>query len=217
MTAHTEAVRSDATRQTLLCPRCGRWEPLQEFRSGWSYSLARSCRACRGLPRVGPVRPAPVRPAPDWLATLVNAHAAGQFPQLWTIREAATRLGLGVDQARVVLADAGVRPHPLFANKRGPYRFDALDVEELRLQREIAARVLFDPTASRQRRNRRNRQARFAARQLIDGRLVAVNAKEHGSASTYTNHGCQCEPCRRAHRIRLARGAERRRARQCAS
>lgn len=34
-----------------------------------------------------------------------------------------------------------------------------------------------------------------AARVLIDGRLVAVRAKKHGSAVTCRNHGCQCVPC----------------------
>lgn len=28
---------------------------------------------------------------------------------------------------------------------------------------------------------------------------------EHGSASTYTNHGCHCEQCRCAHRAQAAR------------
>lgn len=43
------------------------------------------------------------------------------------------------------------------------------------------------------------RARRRAARVMIDGRLVAVNAKEHGTESTRSNHGCQCWPCVRAH------------------
>lgn len=39
------------------------------------------------------------------------------------------------------------------------------------------------------------RARRFAARQLIDGRLVAVDASRHGASTTYTNHGCRCGPC----------------------
>lgn len=49
-------------------------------------------------------------------------------------------------------------------------------------------------------RNRRNRAKRFAARVEIDGRLVAVNAREHGTVSTRSNHGCECDPCRSAAR-----------------
>lgn len=49
------------------------------------------------------------------------------------------------------------------------------------------------------RENQRNTRAkRYAARHLINGRLVAVNAKQHGSPHTYTNHGCRCEPCTEA-------------------
>lgn len=43
--------------------------------------------------------------------------------------------------------------------------------------------------------NRRRRQERFAERELIGGRLVAVNAPAHGKATTYSNYGCRCEPC----------------------
>jgi hypothetical protein len=34
-----------------------------------------------------------------------------------------------------------------------------------------------------------------AARVLIDGRLVAVEAGEHGKRTTYDNHLCRCLPC----------------------
>ena len=47
-------------------------------------------------------------------------------------------------------------------------------------------------------RARRGRARRFAARVEIDGRLVAVNAREHGKPATRTNHGCECEPCKAA-------------------
>lgn len=41
----------------------------------------------------------------------------------------------------------------------------------------------------------------LAQRELIDGRLVApVWAELHGKQSTYTNHGCRCEPCTQANR-----------------
>jgi hypothetical protein len=43
------------------------------------------------------------------------------------------------------------------------------------------------------------RARRYAARVLVDGRLIAVNA-EHGKASTRKNHGCECEPCKAAAR-----------------
>lgn len=49
-------------------------------------------------------------------------------------------------------------------------------------------------------RNKRNRAERFAARVEIDGRMVAVNAREHGKRTTRTNHGCECEPCTTAAR-----------------
>lgn len=39
------------------------------------------------------------------------------------------------------------------------------------------------------------KQRRYAARVEIDGRLVAVKAREHGKASTRANHGCECRPC----------------------
>lgn len=42
---------------------------------------------------------------------------------------------------------------------------------------------------------RKARQARKARRELVDGRLVAVAAPEHGKPSTYTNWGCRCLPC----------------------
>ena len=51
------------------------------------------------------------------------------------------------------------------------------------------------PAGDRAARNRRNRAARYAARVEIDGRMVAVNAREHGKYTTRTNHGCECEPC----------------------
>lgn len=37
------------------------------------------------------------------------------------------------------------------------------------------------------------RQARKARRALVDGRLVAVDAPEHGKPSTYSNWGYRCE------------------------
>lgn len=44
--------------------------------------------------------------------------------------------------------------------------------------------------------------ARFPNRVLIDGRMVApVPDEQHGSASTYNNHGCRCRPCERANTL----------------
>lgn len=45
---------------------------------------------------------------------------------------------------------------------------------------------------------RDKRAARYAARVLVDGRLVAPGPVTHGKKGTYTNHGCRCEPCTRA-------------------
>ena len=45
-----------------------------------------------------------------------------------------------------------------------------------------------------------HRARRWAARVEVDGRLVAVNAREHGKRSTRSNHGCECEPCMVAER-----------------
>lgn len=41
------------------------------------------------------------------------------------------------------------------------------------------------------------RQRRRASRVMVDGRLTAVNAPRHNSA-TYTNWGCRCPVCTRA-------------------
>lgn len=47
------------------------------------------------------------------------------------------------------------------------------------------------------------RRARYDARVRIAGRLVAPVPKEkHGMSSTYTNHGCRCDPCSSAHSTR---------------
>jgi len=42
---------------------------------------------------------------------------------------------------------------------------------------------------------RKARQARKARRHLVDGRLVATTAPEHGKPSTYSNWACRCQPC----------------------
>jgi len=64
------------------------------------------------------------------------------------------------------------------------------------------------------------RQRRYAARVLIDGRLVSPHGR-HGTDATYTNYGCRCVPCteavrlyqrgQRARRVRNALNRERRR------
>jgi hypothetical protein len=48
-------------------------------------------------------------------------------------------------------------------------------------------------------RNNRRRAEREAARTLVNGRLTApLPPGRHGRASTYSNHGCRCEPCLKA-------------------
>lgn len=44
---------------------------------------------------------------------------------------------------------------------------------------------------------------RAGRRRLVDGRLVATEAAVHGSANTYTNWMCRCEPCTTAQRERM--------------
>jgi hypothetical protein len=48
------------------------------------------------------------------------------------------------------------------------------------------------------------RREHAAARVLIDGRLVATGAPQHGSRSTYVNWMCRCVPCTAAHTASLA-------------
>lgn len=38
----------------------------------------------------------------------------------------------------------------------------------------------------------------LSERELIDGRLIATAAENHGSLSTYSNYGCRCIPCANA-------------------
>lgn len=54
-------------------------------------------------------------------------------------------------------------------------------------------------------RNMRRRRERWAMRELIDGRLVAVG-REHGKRSTYTNWGCRCAACTAVGNIYLSGG-----------
>lgn len=56
------------------------------------------------------------------------------------------------------------------------------------------------------------KRARFAAREDIDGVLIAVTVPEenHGRASTYRNYGCRCDACCAAE---AEKKAERKRAR----
>lgn len=58
---------------------------------------------------------------------------------------------------------------------------------------------------------RQQRWKRAATRELIDGRLVAVNANEHGTCSTYGNWHCRCEPCTYAHTAEQAQMRAKRR------
>ena len=49
-----------------------------------------------------------------------------------------------------------------------------------------------------------------ARRVLIDGRLVApLPPDQHGLVSTFSNHGCQCDPCRAIHAARMQQVRER--------
>lgn len=50
-------------------------------------------------------------------------------------------------------------------------------------------------------RVRKRRYARMENREVVDGRLVAVDAPSHGKASTYKNWGCRCAPCTDAHTV----------------
>lgn len=49
-----------------------------------------------------------------------------------------------------------------------------------------------------------HKNARLAARQVVDGRLVHPDAP-HGNYSSYTNYGCRCDECRAANRHRSQR------------
>jgi hypothetical protein len=61
----------------------------------------------------------------------------------------------------------------------------------------------------------RRQHERRAARQLINGRLVApVPPHRHGLASTYVNWSCRCEPCTQAGAKRNAADRARRAATQ---
>lgn len=58
-------------------------------------------------------------------------------------------------------------------------------------------------------RVRRRRLERFAARILVDGRPVSVSPGiAHGSAATYTNHGCRCVPCSDANAVKCSQYRE---------
>lgn len=56
-------------------------------------------------------------------------------------------------------------------------------------------------TRANRKYSRDRRQKNMENRELVDGRWItlAPNAK-HGSYSTYTNRGCQCEPCMNAYK-----------------
>lgn len=57
-------------------------------------------------------------------------------------------------------------------------------------------RVCQDDHNTKQRQDKANR---MAARVEVDGRLVApLPPDRHGLPTTYSNHGCQCEPCKAA-------------------
>lgn len=59
-------------------------------------------------------------------------------------------------------------------------------------------------------RQHTQRQRRYAARELVDGRLVHPTV-EHGKRSSYSNWGCRCRPCCDAHTRSVAKQREARR------
>jgi hypothetical protein len=54
-----------------------------------------------------------------------------------------------------------------------------------------------------------NRQRAYARRQLVGGRLVSL-VGIHGTHGNYSNNGCRCEACCRAHREMVATNRQRR-------
>lgn len=57
------------------------------------------------------------------------------------------------------------------------------------------------------------RQRSYEERQLIHGRLVAMNPNlRHGTDSAYVNHGCRCTECTKAGQARNAANRARRNA-----
>lgn len=50
---------------------------------------------------------------------------------------------------------------------------------------------------------RKQRERRYAERELINGRMVATKSRRHGKASIYRNWGCQCPPCTSAHTVNV--------------
>jgi DNA-binding transcriptional regulator LsrR (DeoR family) len=136
-----------------------------------------------------------------WLAALAEAHAWGRFPELWTAQEVADHLGVTRKHVLKLLQREGVTA-VAFADD-GARLFDRLDVEDLQARRahereHSAARSRRRRQAWQRERNVTSKAQRLASRVLIDGRLVAVKAKTHGSATTYSNGGCRCEPCTEA-------------------
>lgn len=54
-------------------------------------------------------------------------------------------------------------------------------------------------TTEDNKRRRSRRWDKADSRVLIDGRMVAVDAPNHGSTSTYGNWHCRCWPCTEMH------------------
>jgi DNA-binding CsgD family transcriptional regulator len=80
------------------------------------------------------------------------------------------------------------------------------------VDRAHAVRIGFEQgllcTASVRRSRPRNpatRVMRQRQRELVDGRLVAVNAPAHGRYTTYSNWACRCLPCTDAARVQAAK------------
>jgi len=61
-------------------------------------------------------------------------------------------------------------------------------------------------TESQRQQRRAWKRAKYAARQLVAGRLVApVPGEQHGKKATYCNHGCRCRPCTAANSAETAK------------
>jgi len=172
------------------CPNCRRLTYLKDDGLTFVNHYDRGGRRCRLSNKI-----TSAGGTPQWLAILAEANAEGQFPPLWTRQQAATHLGLSLEGAWLAIRKAGIQPART-TGRGARHLYDPLDIEELKQWR--AKYNKFGPPrkyANAAERALAGRAQRFAARELIDGRLVAVKASQHGSATTYSNHGCRCQPC----------------------
>jgi hypothetical protein len=67
-------------------------------------------------------------------------------------------------------------------------------------------------TTAKSRRTTQLNWARYEARPLVNGCLVAADPTQpHGITSTYDNHGCRCAECKAANTRRQSANRARRR------